>query len=85
MQNQEGSRAGPPDTGRNPPLVTLPQLALRVQRTPERLRSDLRRGRIQADRYGGQWLFSADQVADALIYYTDLTQQERARDAAAGS
>lgn len=85
MQNQEGSRAGPPDTGRNPPLVTLPQLALRVQRTPERLRLDLRKGRISAERVGRDWLFSAHQVADALVYYTDLTQQERARDAGDGS
>lgn len=66
-------------------LVSLPKLALRVQRTPERLRRDLHKGRINADRYGAQWLFSPDQVADALVYYTDLTQQERARDAADGS
>lgn len=85
MHNQEGSRAGPPDTGRNPPLVTLPALALRVERTPERLRLDLRKGRISAERVGRDWMFNADQIAAALIYYTDLTQQERARDAADGT
>lgn len=68
-----------------PQYTSLTKLSFAVQRTPDRIRDDLKRGRIQATKVGRDWQFTAAQVEDALIYYTDLTQQQRERARVHGS
>lgn len=68
-----------------PQYRSVTELSFLVQRTPDRIRTDIHRGRIQADKLGRDWQFTPDQFEAALIYYTDLTQQQRERARAHGS
>lgn len=53
-------------------LIPLWELCKRLSLSPDRLRRDLRAGRIQATKPGTEYLFTVEQWMDAVSYYDNL-------------
>jgi hypothetical protein len=65
-----------------PATRSLTDLTFEVRRTADRIRTDIKRGRIQANKIGRDWRFTAEQWRAAVLFYglLDAAQLPRSAD-----
>lgn len=67
---------GQTETVQSPNYSTLAQFAQAAHVSVERVRADLRSGRIRADKPGTEYLFTYEQWRDGLAYYARLAARQ---------
>lgn len=71
----QGQDPPPPESG----LRGLVELAFEVRRSPERIRRDVARGRLQTTQVTGRHLFNREQWQTAIDFYRQLDATEEGK------